>query len=256
MGCCITRIKEPPLNLDADNMTENLNTDKILKFNNISPSNESTSRNSSSKKIKNFGEYFSINSKAIHQNLINNKNIIEENFDSHLKKNYTLLYFEIKHFVFWSQEIFYNLYPEVNLILIIEVNDDKTNQDKIFFKLSQDDPNKYSPLLHRIDKSYKAYRIFKPVEIINPHSPIKITFSFFSYSNHKLLPICDEEIIIQTNNKDIIKYKMYQNIYLKYNHKKAGNLIYNFGYHNIHYINMNEIINNRNIFMNNFNVIY
>jgi hypothetical protein len=187
--------------------------------------------------------YFSINSNSIVGNYYS-KNYEGENSDLFIenrknvsnvfsKKNFIFLYFEINHFIFWARDYLISLYPEVNLVMVIEINDSKLTQEKIFFTRSKEDANKYNPLKKKIDMGVNNYRILQAFEVSEADRdfPFKISFNFYTYTNHKMISICNDEIFVKmTKEGEMQKYKMYQNIYMKHYHKKVGNLIFNFAF--------------------------
>ena len=68
------------------------------------------------------------------------------------KKAYTFFYFEINYLLIWSKDYLKFLYPSLNLILIIEIDDDISSQEKIYLiRGDKIDEDKYSPMLKRDD---------------------------------------------------------------------------------------------------------
>lgn len=183
--------------------------------------------------------YFSINSNSIAgignfyskyeeevESTDGNKNI--SNVFS--KRNFIFIYFEISHFLFWQKEYLRSVYPELNLIMIIEINDDKQTQEKIIFTRSED-AGKYIPMKKKCDIKNSFYRVVQTVELFDREYPTKINISFYTFTNHKLLSICREEIFVKTTKEgEMQKYKLYQNVYMKHYNKKIGNIIFNFAY--------------------------
>jgi hypothetical protein len=146
------------------------------------------------------------------------------------KKKFIYFYFELHHFIFWAKEQLRNTYPEINLIMILEINDNRFTQEKVFFARS-DDFTKHIPLKNKKDINKPVYRIIKPLEFVNDEVPYKISLSFYTYTNHKLLMVCVDEIYIKYNkDKEMVKYSMYQNVYMKHYNKKIGNVFYSFAF--------------------------
>ena len=161
------------------------------------------------------------------------------------KKNFVFFYLEIQNFNFCLKDYFKNNYPEINLMLILEINDSIESQEKIFFVKSNE--NIYQPIVKKKDLIFQddnksnKYRIIKPIEIIDENYPLKISFNFYSFTNNKLLYIGSEELYLKINQENNLeKFYIYQNIYLKYVSKKIGNLSFNYCY-NIKEIYFNEI---------------
>lgn len=151
------------------------------------------------------------------------------------KKNFVFLYFEIINFNFCLKDYFRSIYPEMNLVLVLEINDSILSQEKIFFVKA--DENIYHPILKKEDLQYQddnrinRYRIIKPVEINDENFPIKISFNFYSFTNQKLLSIGSDELFFKINlENNLHKFYMYQNIHMKYVSKKIGNLSFNYSY--------------------------
>jgi len=151
------------------------------------------------------------------------------------KKNFIFLYFEIINFNFSLKDYFKSIYPEINLVLVLEINDSILSQEKIFF--GKADENIYYPILKKEDLQYQdenrinRYRIIKPIQINDENDPIKISFNFYSFTNQKLLSIGSEDLFFRINLENIMqKFYMYQNIHMKYVSKKIGNLSFNYCY--------------------------
>jgi hypothetical protein len=151
------------------------------------------------------------------------------------KKNFVFLYFEIINFNFCLKDYFKSIYPEMNLVLVLKINDSILSQEKIFFVKA--DENIYHPIIKKEDFQYQddnrinRYRIIKPVEICDENFPIKISFNFYSFTNQKLLSIGSEDLFFKINpENNLKKFYMYQNIHMKYVSKKIGNLSFNYCY--------------------------
>lgn len=151
------------------------------------------------------------------------------------KKNFVFIYFEIINFNFCLKDYFKSIYPEINLVLILEINDSVLSQEKIFFIRA--DENIYQPILKKEDLQFQddnrinRIRIIKPVEIHDENYPIKISFNFYTFTNQKLLSIGSEDLFFIINPEyNMQKFYMYQNIHFKYVSKKIGNLSFNYCY--------------------------
>lgn len=161
----------------------------------------------------------------------NNNNFMLRNYFS--KKNYAFILFELNNFCFTQKEYFKNIYPELNLVMLIELNDCVLSQEKIFFYRTNDDNanNIYYPFLKKEDLKYHKYRIIKPIEMNDEEFPIKISISLFTYTNYKMLPIGSEEIFLTLKKeREMQKFNFYHNIHLKYVNKKVGNSFFNLAY--------------------------
>jgi hypothetical protein len=146
------------------------------------------------------------------------------------KKKFIFFYFEFHHFIFWAKEQLRNTYPEINLIMVVEINDNKLTQEKIYFTRSEEF-TKHIPMRTKRDINKPIYRLIKPLEFFSEENPFKISISFYTYTNHKLLTICVDEIFLKySKKKEMIKYTMYQNVYMKHYNKKIGNNFFNFAF--------------------------
>lgn len=210
----------------------------------------STSKSQSESTINlnniNNAPYFSINSNSIVGNYVSKYNANEDSLDilpeqrkvSNVfsKKNFIFFYFEIYHFIFWVREYVLSLYPEINLIMTIEMNDSKVTQEKVVFTRSKDDVSMYLPMKKKNEingTSYKILQAFEASEFNNREIsfPFKISINFHTYTNHKLLTVCNDEIFIRVSREgEMQKFKFYQNMYMKHYNKKVGNLMFNFAY--------------------------
>ncbi len=164
-------------------------------------------------------------------NKTNNNNLILRNYFS--KKNYAFILFELNNFCFTQKEYFKNIYPELNLVMVIELNDCILSQEKIFFYRTNEDNanNIYYPFLKKEDLKYNKYRIIKPIEMNDEEFPIKISINFFTYTNYKMLPIGSEEIFLKLKKeREMQKFNFYHNMHLKYVNKKVGNTFFNLAY--------------------------
>ena len=167
------------------------------------------------------------------EELIQNQNntFLLKNYFS--KKNYAFILFELNNFCFTQKEYFKNIYPEINLVMVLELNDCILSQEKIFFYRTTDDNlnNIYYPFLKKEDLKYNKYRIIKPIEMNDEDFPIKISINFYTYTNYKMLPIGNEEIFLTLKkDKELQKFNFYHNVHLKYVNKKVGNTFFNLAY--------------------------
>lgn len=177
--------------------------------------------------------YFSINSSNILASSYYSRND-EHNYNSitnvFVKKKFIFFYFEFFHFTFWAKDYLKNVYPEINLIMVLEINDNKNTQEKIHY-IRSDDFTNYIPMKNRRDINKNAFRVVIPMELPEKNSPFKISLSFYTYTNHKLLSICNEEVFVKySKENEMHKYTLYQNVYMKHYHKKIGNNFFNFAF--------------------------
>ena len=201
------------------------------------------------------------------QSLTNNNNLI-------------IFYFEIYKFTFWLRNYFKELYPDLKLLLIIEVNDNKETQEKIFLNYSNPKENGYTPLMNKYQKLKKVHffnfkinvkTLFKHVlnpSIVNDKNtnldndtinflitnyPVKLNFHVHSYVNLKMLSVCSTHVYFYLKqNKENTKFSFYKNMYILYLNKKAGNIQFNFVYKFLNELNINSNNNNK---INKFNSI-
>jgi hypothetical protein len=158
-----------------------------------------------------------------------------------VRRKYVFFYFEFFHFSFWGKDYLKNIYPEINLIMILEINDSKLSQEKVYYYRSDDFTN-YTPMKTKKDANLNAYRCIIPFEFTETEKPFKIAISFYTYTNHKLLTVCNEEVFIKYNKDfEMQKYTLYQNVYLKHYNKKIGNSFFNFAYKSEEIGSMSEL---------------
>lgn len=182
-------------------------------------------------------------------------------------KTWAIFYFEIDSFMFWMKDYFRAIYPDLNLVLIIQLNDDKCLQEKVFFNKTKDN-YKYIPLLSKRDMGTenKKHRSCLQVDLSNFYSTsqilesklnsnsnsnnntnnnntntlltntgvdntFKINLRIISYTNGKILSLCSDEIFLDLRKEnENTKYNYYQNLNMKYSDKKVGNLHFSFIY--------------------------
>ena len=145
------------------------------------------------------------------------------------KKKYTFFYFEINYLIIWAKDYLNSLYPNLSLILVIEINDDPKYSEKIL--LCRGEEEKYYPLI-KTDEKNKVFRFCKTVNSANNLEGInKISFNIYTYYSNKMLSICEDELYVSSNNDDeIVKFKLYLNTNMKFYNKKIGNLYFNLAY--------------------------
>ena len=197
----------------------------------------------------NNNQYTSINSvtikgkgNAISQNDTNseiaNSNINEDNINNNpvnfiLTDTLYFFYFDIQKFILHEKSYLLSIYPELNIIMTIEINDDKASSIKIpFVKSSESKGNvSYLPLLNDSDVTSQSSHVLIPFRNDNHSDIFKVSICFFTYVSHKLCAICNDDIYISMHSEDEIKkVNLHRNFYLKHYNKKIGNLIYEYSY--------------------------
>lgn len=196
------------------------------------------------KHSSNQSTYFSINSNSIIGNNYHTEerpaHLVQEphHVENLFCRNFIFFYFEFHYFSLWGKEYLSAIYPELNIIMVIEINDSKVTQEKIpLIKSKKKEKIKevrYYPELKKQDLNSKVYRIIQAFDVnqSNRNSfPFKINISFYTFTNHKMLMICSDEIFLRaTRDGEMQKYTMLRNTYAKHYHKKLGNVLFNFAY--------------------------
>jgi hypothetical protein len=161
--------------------------------------------------------------------------------------------------VFSSKENFKFTYPEINLVMIIDFNDQVNMQEKIFFTKSNDsDPsnNTYYPILRKDEIETNKYRIGKFFQINNNENLLfKISILLYTFTNHKILPIGSEDIYLKINGNltETKKFHMYQNIHQRFVNKKVGNFNFDLTY-KVDDFYYNQILFEKNILFDQLSV--
>lgn len=219
------------LNLNQSYSNTNIinNSSNSFKLEELKKHNQSTAKGNRESHTNLANENFLIGSNTTEENPAA-QNFFVNNYFS--KKTYSFILFEINNFCFTQKEYFKNIYPEINLVMILEINDCILSQEKIFFFHSDDMTNNiYYPYIKKEDMKFNRYRIIKPIEINDEEFPIKISISFYSFTNFKLLLIGSEEIFLTLRKeRELQKFNFYHNIHIKYTNKKIGNLCFNLAY--------------------------
>ena len=152
--------------IDSDNSSSNnksvLNTSNVLSISTLG-NNDNFLIENFDKDVNRSNDYITIKSNIINSCNIsrmsirseednNNKNANNDRCDELLcglnKKDFEsiVFLFEIFFLILWSKDflMFNNIFEEC-LILIIEINDDYTNREKIFFRISNEENHKFIP---------------------------------------------------------------------------------------------------------------
>jgi len=211
------------------NNKNNINKKSLDKnsIENISKKNFNSEEKSENEEVENF---FYIKSCPKDDSDKNNNFVLNNYFT---KKNFAFILFELNNFCFTQKEYFKNIYPEVNLVMVIEFNDCVVSQEKIFFYCSNDDNSNliYLPFLNKEDLKFNRYRIIKPIEMNDEEFPIKISINFYTFINYKMLTIGNEEIFLTLKkDNEMQKFNFYYNVHLKFVNKKVGNTLFNIAY--------------------------
>lgn len=221
---------------------------------------------------------------AVTNNISNNEVVMDQNMFT--KKTWAILYFEIDKFMLWKRDHFKTIYPDLNLVLIIQINDDKNLQEKVFLNKTKNDNFKYNPILSKRDlnSESKKHRCCIQLDLSefskkssnsnnnissNPFvsnnfntsnldisNPIKISLKIISYTNGKTLAVCYDELYLQLSKQnENVKYNYYQNLLMKYSNKKVGNLQFSFIYSLVDTSELNLLTQNSYIWNNFFSKI-
>lgn len=247
-----------------------INEDVSVK-NSINSANVSFTCLSDEKPQKNRSGYFSMSSKVIkacNTSKLSSPSDLSENFADEIEevimcdnlrevpnvfiqKTYTVFYFEVNYIMIWMKDYLKSLYPELNFILLIEIDDDKETQEKIPLMKTKEN-NRYVPMFKREDlmlndAAFHYMKIVKNEETqinasekykscsftANTNSSVihKISIQLCTYAKNRLIPISQDDMYIQIRSENqMIKYKLYKNMNSKYNNKKVGNVLFNFSY--------------------------
>jgi len=187
-------------------------------------------------------DYFSIKSKKI-QSLKLGHGIIENKVDKNLsdlliKHKYLVFYVEFNYFnlIKWGKEYLTALYPEINLIAVIELDDDVKTQQKIILMRSEksEDKHKYLPLCKQNDQAKKTgYRFIRYINYTNNNfkNSHKLKISMCTYSNDQLGIFSEEEIYFETRtDQEMHKFQFLSNMMSNFALKKIGNIFLSFTY--------------------------
>jgi hypothetical protein len=220
--------------------------------------------------------YHSMNSNSILANdygsSMKDRNLVELDKNTNVFKNISRIYFyiEINYFCFWQKEYIQKLYPELNLILVIEINDNKLTQEKIIFVKEEDDYNAinlkkldgekkvhiYTPMKKKDDLNNNCYRMLSVVDYQDSSIPLKFTVGLCTYTNTKILPVGSSEFFVNIkDSQENIKHNIYSNLNMKHYHKKIGNLVFSYAFQTeeIHPLHISAIAD-KNIKIEEFSV--
>ncbi len=154
------------------------------------------------------------------------------------KRQYLIFYLEFNYFnlMKWAKDYLAGIYPEINLIVLIELDDDVKTQQKIFL-VSSDEKNKYLPMNKSQDATKKTgYRFVRFINDtdnsnmvnIKPH---KLKIQICTYCNERLAVISQEEIYFNINpGQELSKFQFYHNMISTTVMKKIGNILLSFSY--------------------------
>lgn len=151
-----------------------------------------------------------------------------------VKQNYLIFFIEFSYFFLmkWTKEYLLGVYPETNLIVTIDFDDDKSTQEKIVLNRS-DEKNKYLPMLNSQDLNKKCgHRSVKFLSYKDSRAH-KLKIQIFTFSNNRATLISKEEIFINTKEDyEMHRFQLYPNIMSINNGKKIGNAFLTFMYKN------------------------
>ena len=137
---------------------------------------------------------------------------------------------KIKKLLIYEKDFLLGMYPELNVVLLLDVDDSKINQRKIFFmriKTSSAKALSYEPIPMKEDN----------INIVLPCKErdkgiSKISMCFYSYTLHKLLGLCNDEIYFDIkHNEEFVQYQMNRDFYMKNTNKKIGEVILDVSYY-------------------------
>jgi len=192
-------------------------------------------------------DYISMGSKRIKgQNNSIHKNFPSEkkgsNFLSGIlnKNTYLIFYLEFNYFnlIKLAREYLMSIYPELNLIMIIELDDNPNTQQKIVLE-NNIEKNKYIPMNNQEDQNQKSgFRFIRFVSYAdNNNNAHKIKIQISTYTNDKLSVISEDEIYFETNpSYEMHKFQILNNMISKAVSKKIGNIFMKFTY-KVEYLN-------------------
>jgi hypothetical protein len=132
----------------------------------------------------------------------------------------------------WTFEYIKTIFPENNLVISVQLNDDITTTERISLVKSEE-KSKYKPMLKKEDSDKKSYRIVKFIsdeQIDSLHKkPIKLSIDISVFCNGKNCVISYEEFYFSSHSDtEMHRYILYPNTYMPYNNKKMGNLNFTF----------------------------
>ena len=143
------------------------------------------------------------------------------------KKGYFII--KIKKLLIYEKDFLLGMYPELNVVLLLDVDDSKINQRKIFFmriKTSSAKALSYEPIPLKDDN----FNIVLPCKE-SDRGINKISMCFYSYTLHKLLGLCNDEVYFDTKIKEeFVQYQMNRDFYMKNTNKKIGEVILDVSY--------------------------
>ena len=99
-------------------------------------------------------------------------------------QSYVFMFFEIENIILWGLEYLESIYSCLNLLLIIEINDDPTTQEKIPLETNSEEKLKFIPLLK---KSHNIQEKFKQ-NLSNVSNTLLMNLSSKVELNNKLIP--------------------------------------------------------------------
>lgn len=149
---------------------------------------------------------------------------------------YIVFYFEIDYLMIWVKDYLKSLYPELNYILVIQIDDDLATSEKIYLNKTIEN-FKYIPMPKKEDlnrqTSKKNYRFMKIIKNNLEKTIHKISLTLCTYAKGQLIPISYEDIFIKTKHDyQMLKFKLYKNMNMKYNNKKVANVLFSFIFKN------------------------
>ena len=213
----------------------------------------------------NSGNSGSDNMSNVSNATMKNEHQFKNTFKNLHNMQYLIFYLEFNYFnlIKSSKEYLMSVYPELNLIVLIELDDDVNTQQKIVLVRSEknDERNKYIPMQKQNDMIKKTgYRYLRFLSYANSHnykSSHKLKIQLCTYSNEKLSIFSEEDIYFETNpSHEIHKFQFSTNMSCDTVMKNMGNVILSFMYKMEYTKTPIDKDSSQNDYMTTFSVIF
>lgn len=147
------------------------------------------------------------------------------------------IYLEVMYIMIWNKEETLNTFPEKNIILIFELNDNPQLQIKIPFEPKEESKSfiKLIPLIKKSDLLNKSYKSLLQISNydIDKSRPIKLKVSLINYYKDKTHVMSEESLYFNVEEEFIHnKFQLYQNMHPLIDGKKIANILFNIVYDN------------------------
>lgn len=188
-------------------------------------------------------DYFSIQDKNIQQGMRHHRSSTELKeaksisasaiTDILSKQTYLIFFLEFNYFnlLKWAKDYLIGLHPELNFIVLIELDDDIRTQQKIVL-IRSEEKNKFVPMNKLQDKK-TGYRMIRFLNYSNKNykNSHKLKIQMMTYSNDKLSELSEENIYFETNPyQEMNKFQFFNNIQSNTVMKKIGNIFFSYSY--------------------------